>query len=49
MGAPARFFTQDLLACGVLVSPGIGNISASLGGATHTYLASSAFGASQEV
>jgi hypothetical protein len=35
--------------CGVLVSAGIGNIPASLGGAARTYLASSAFGAPQEV
>jgi hypothetical protein len=49
VGAPARVFTQDLSACGVLVSTGIGNISAGLGGATRTHLASSAFGAPQEV
>jgi hypothetical protein len=35
--------------CGVLVSASIGDISAGLGSATHTYLASSAFGAPQEV
>jgi hypothetical protein len=43
------FFTQDLPACGVLVSAGIGDIPAGLGGATHTYLVSSAFGGPQEV
>jgi hypothetical protein len=35
--------------CGVLVSAGIGDISAGLSGATRTCLASLAFGASQEV
>jgi hypothetical protein len=45
VGAPARVFTQDPSACGVLVSAGIGNIPTGLGGATRTYLASSAFGA----
>jgi hypothetical protein len=45
VGAPVRVFTQDLLACGVLVSAGIGNIPAGLGGATRTYLVLSAFGA----
>jgi hypothetical protein len=30
------FSTQDLPACGVLVSAGIGDIPAGLGGATHT-------------
>jgi hypothetical protein len=49
MGAPARVFTQDLPACGVLVSVGIGNIPAGLGGATRTYLALSAFSAPYEV
>jgi hypothetical protein len=39
------FFTQDLSACRVLVSAGIDDIPAGLGGATHTYLASPAFGA----
>jgi hypothetical protein len=49
MGAPARVFTHDLPACGVLGSAGIGNIPAGLGGATRTYLALSAFGVPQEV
>jgi hypothetical protein len=47
VGAPARFFTQDLPACGVLVLVGIGDIPAGLGGATRTYLALSAFDAPQ--
>jgi hypothetical protein len=45
VGALARVFSQDLPACGVLVSTGIGNVPASLGGATRTYLALPAFGA----
>jgi hypothetical protein len=44
-----KVFSQDLLACGVVVSAGISDISVSLGGATRTYLASSTFGAPQEV
>jgi hypothetical protein len=44
-----KVFSQDLLVCGVLVSAGISNIPAGLGGATRTYLALSAFGAPQEV
>jgi hypothetical protein len=43
------FFTQDLPACGVIVSTGIGNIPAGLGGVARTYPESSTFGASQEV
>jgi hypothetical protein len=35
--------------CGVLVSAGIGDVLAGFGGAAHTYLAWSAFGAPQEV
>jgi hypothetical protein len=45
VGAPARVFTKDPPACGVLVSAGIGDIPAGLGGATRTTLASSTFGA----
>jgi hypothetical protein len=48
-GCSCKVFSQDLPACRVLVSAGIGDISAGLSGATHTYLASSAFGAPQEV
>jgi hypothetical protein len=44
-----KVFSQDLPVCGVLISTGIGNIPAGLGGATRTYLALSAFGAPQEV
>jgi hypothetical protein len=44
-----KVFSQDLSVCGVLISAGIGNIPASLSGATHMYLALSTFGASQEV
>jgi hypothetical protein len=43
------FFSHDPSVCGVLVSAGIGDISASFGGAMRTYLASSAFGAPQEL
>jgi hypothetical protein len=48
-GCSCKVLSQDLPACGVLVSAGIGDISAGLCGATRTYLASSAFGAPQEV
>jgi hypothetical protein len=48
-GCSCKVFSQDLLARGVLVSAGIGNIPSGLGGATRKYLASSAFGAPQEV
>jgi hypothetical protein len=48
-GCSCKVFSQDLSVCGVLVSAGIGNIPAGLGSVTHTYLALSAFGASQEV
>jgi hypothetical protein len=44
-----KVFSQDLPACGVVVSAGIDDIPAGLGRATCTFLASSAFGASQEV
>jgi hypothetical protein len=44
-----KIFSQDLLAYGPVVSAGIGDIQAGLGRATHMFLASSAFGASQEV
>jgi hypothetical protein len=43
------FLHRILPACGVLVSAGVGNIPASLGAATRTYLESSSFGAPQEV
>jgi hypothetical protein len=43
------FFSQGLPVRGVLVLAGIDDISAGLGGATHTYLALSAFGAPQGV
>jgi hypothetical protein len=39
VGAPARFFSQSLPVCRVLVSAGIGNIPAGLGGAARKYLA----------
>jgi hypothetical protein len=39
VGAPARFFSQSLPVCKVLVSAGVGNISAGLSGAMRTYLA----------
>jgi hypothetical protein len=48
-GSSCKVFSQDLLVCGVLVSAGIGDISAGLGGATCAYLALFAFGALQEV
>jgi hypothetical protein len=48
-GCSCKVFSQDPPVCGVLVSAGISDISAGFGGATHTYLASSAFGAPQEV
>jgi hypothetical protein len=41
-GCSCKVFSQSLPVCGVLVPAGIG-------GATHTYLALSAFGASQGV
>jgi hypothetical protein len=44
-GCSCKVFTQDLPACGVFVSAGICNIPASLGSATRTYLALSAFDA----
>jgi hypothetical protein len=48
-GRSCKVFPQVLPVCGVLVSAGISDISAGLGGATRTCLVSSAFGASQEV
>jgi hypothetical protein len=42
-------FLQHLPACKVLVSAGIGDVSAGLGGAVRTYRQLSAFGACQEV
>jgi hypothetical protein len=48
-GCSCKVFSQSLPMCGVLVSAVIGNIPASLGGATCTYLALSAFGAPQEL
>jgi hypothetical protein len=48
-GYSCKVFSQDLPVCGVLVSAGIGNIPAGLGGAMRMYLALSAFGAPQEV
>jgi hypothetical protein len=48
-GCSCKVFSQDLPVCGVLVSAGISNIPASLGGATRTYFALSTFGAPQEV
>jgi hypothetical protein len=48
-GFSCKIFSQDLPVCGVLVSAGIDDISAGLGGATRKCLALSAFGASQEV
>jgi hypothetical protein len=48
-GCSCKVFSQDLPVCGVLVSAGIGDILAGLGGATRAYLALSAFGAPQEV
>jgi hypothetical protein len=44
-GCSCKGFYKDLLACGVLVSTGIGNIPAGPGSAARTYPASSAFGA----
>jgi hypothetical protein len=44
-GCSCKVFSQDLLACGALISAGIGDILAGIGGATRMYLASSAFGA----
>jgi hypothetical protein len=38
-GCSCRVFLQSLPVCEVLVSAGVGNISAGLGGAMHTYLA----------
>jgi hypothetical protein len=48
-GCSCKVFSQDLPVCGVLVSAGIGDISAGLDGAARTRWASSAFGAPQEV
>jgi hypothetical protein len=48
-GCSCNVFSQVQPACGVLVSAGISDISVGFGGATRTCLASSAFGASQEV
>jgi hypothetical protein len=48
-GCSCKVFSRDLPVCGVLVSAGISEIPAGLGGAMRTYLASSAFGAPQEV
>jgi hypothetical protein len=48
-GCSCKVFSQVQPVCGVLVSAGIGDILAGLGGATRMCLASSASGASQEV
>jgi hypothetical protein len=48
-GCSCVVFLLDLPVCGVLVSAGISDISAGFGGATRTYLASSAFGVPQVV
>jgi hypothetical protein len=48
-GCSCKVFSQVPPVCGVLVSSGIGDIPAGLGGATCRYLALSAFGAPQEV
>jgi hypothetical protein len=48
-GFSCKVFPQDLPVCGVLISAGIGNILAGLGGATRMYLALCAFSAPQEV
>jgi hypothetical protein len=48
-GCSCKVFSQVLPVCGVLVSAGIGDIPAGLGGATRTYLALFAFGAPHEV
>jgi hypothetical protein len=44
-----KVFSQDLPVCRVLVSAGVGDILAGLGGATRTCWALSAFGVPQEV
>jgi hypothetical protein len=48
-GGSCKVFSQDLPACGVLVSTSIGNIPAGLGSAMCTYLALSVFSTPQEV
>jgi hypothetical protein len=48
-GCSCKVLLLVLPVCGVLVSVGIGDIPAGLGGATRTYLALSAFGAPHEV
>jgi hypothetical protein len=48
-GCSCKVFYTGSAGMRVLVSAGIGNIPAGLGGVARTYLASSAFGAPQEV
>jgi hypothetical protein len=48
-GCSCKVFSQSLLMCEVLVSAGIGSVSAGLGGVVRTHRRSSAFGARQIV